>query len=117
MTPRPRADDVRVIEGLKDDSFNRHKKDGKRAQEAWAGLVARRDALLRDVQLGEPIQTKRRPKQLRDYHTLYLVPELPHRFGAIYEVSSASPQDPIIVTVVWIGDHAEYDELFGYRTS
>lgn len=117
MTPWPRADDVRVIEGLKDDFFKRHKKDLKRAQEAWDGLVARRGALLRDVQLGEPIQKKRRPKNLRDYHTLFLVPELPHRFRAIYEVSSASPQKPIIVTVVWIGDHAEYDKLFGYRTS
>jgi hypothetical protein len=117
MTPWPRAEEVRVVEGVKDDLFKRHKKDRKRAQEAWDGLVARRDALLRDVQLGEPIQKKRRPKGLRDYHTLYLIPELPHRFRAIYEVSSASPQDPIVVTIVWIGDHAESDELFGYRTS
>lgn len=117
MTPGLRADEIRVIQGRKGDFFKRHKKDRKRAQEAWDGLVARREALLRDVQLGAPIQKKRRPKEFRNYHTLYLVPELPHRFRAIYEVSSASPQDPIIVTVVWIGDHAEYDGRFGHRTS
>jgi len=117
MTRWPRADDVRVVEGLKADLLKRHKKDRKRAREAWDGLVARRDALLHDVQLGEPIPKKLRPKPLHGFHTLYLIPELPHRFRAIYEVSSASPQEPIIVTIVWIGDHDEYDQLFGYQTS
>ena len=117
MTPWPRADDVRVLVGLKDDFFKRHKKDRKRAQDAWDGLVARRTALQRDVQLGEPVPAHLRPKQFKSFHTLYLVPELPHRFRALYEVSSTSPLDPIIVTVVWIGDHNEYAPLFGYRTS
>ena len=113
----PRAHDVRVLEGLKNDFFKRHRKNRKQAQEAWKGLVARRSALLRDVQMGEPVPKHLRPRDFRNYHTLYLIPELPHRFRALYEVSSSSPLDPIIVTIVWIGDHAEYDRLFGYRTS
>lgn len=117
MTPWPRADDVRVIGGLKKEFFKRHKKNTKRAQEAWDGLVTRRPALLRDVQLGEPIPKRLRPKEFNAFHTLYLIPELPHRYRAIYEVSSASPLEPIIVTIVWIGSHDEYDALFGYSTS
>lgn len=72
---------------------------------------------MRDVQMGEPVPNKLRPKELREYNTLYLIPELPHRFRALYEVSSASPLDPIVITIVWIGDHSEYDQLFGYSTS
>lgn len=117
MTPWPQAGDVRVLEGLKSDFFKRHKKNRKHAQEAWDGLVARRDALSRDVQMGEPVPRKFRPKKFQGYNTLYLIPELPHRFRALYEVSSASPLEPIVVTIVWIGDHTEYDKLFGYRTS
>jgi hypothetical protein len=117
MTPWPRAHDVRVIGGLKNDFLKRHRKDRKRALEAWDGLVARRQALMRDVQSGEPVPKRLRPKQFKTFHTLYLIPELPHRFRALYEVSSASPLAPIIVTIVWIGDHDEYDALFGYRTS
>lgn len=117
MTPWPRADDVVVLEGLKDDLFKRHRKNLKRSQDAWAGLVARREALLRDVQVGEPVPKRLRPKEFKQFHTLYLIPELPHRFRALYEVSSATPVDPIVVTIVWIGDHAEYDALFGYQTS
>ena len=77
--------------------------------------MARRDALQRDVQSGEPIPKRLRPREFRDFHTLYLIPELPHRFRAVYEVSSASALDPVIVTVDWIGDHDEYDVLFDYR--
>ena len=72
---------------------------------------------MRDVQLGEPLPRRLRPKHLRDLHTLHLMPELPHRFRALCEVSSASPLEPIAVTIVWIGNHDEYDRLFGYRTS
>lgn len=117
MTPWPAADEVRVLGGLKKDFFKRHKKGRKRAQEAWDGLVARRGMLMRDVQQGEPVPKRLQPREFEDFHTLYLIPELPHRFRALYEVSSASPLDPIVVTIVWIGDHGEYDGLFGYRTS
>jgi hypothetical protein len=117
MTPWPTAGEVRMLAGLKDEFLKRHRKNLRRAKEAWGGLVARREALLRDVQYGEPVPKRLRPKQFKDFHTLYLIPELPHRFRALYEVSSESPQGPIIVTVVWIGDHDEYDALFGYRTS
>ena len=117
MTPGMQAGDVRVLEGLKEDFFKRHRKDRKRAREAWAGLVARREALMRDVHMGEPVPKRLRSRAFRDVHTLFLVPELPHRFRALYEVSSASPLDPVVVTIVWMGDHGEYDRLFGYRTS
>ena len=113
MTPWPRADDVRVLSGLKNTFLKRHRKDRKRAQEAWDGFVSRRQALMRDVQSGEPVPKRLRPKKFQVFHTLYLVPDLPHRFRALYEVSSESPLNPIIVTIVWIGDHDEYDALFG----
>lgn len=117
MTPWPQAEQVRVLAGIKEAFFKRHKKDRRRAQQAWDGLVARRAALMADVQMGEPVPKRMRPKQFSEYHTLYLIPELPHRFRALYEVSSSSPLDAIIVTIIWIGDHHEYDALFGYQTS
>ncbi|MGB0652031.1 MAG: hypothetical protein ACPGQL_02425 [Thermoplasmatota archaeon] len=117
MSPWPQADEVRVLQGLKERFLKRHKKDRQRAEAAWEGLVARAGPLAADVQMGEPIPKRLRPAAFQDHHTLYLIPELPHRFRAIYEVSSASPLDPIVVTIVWIGDHHEYDALFGYRTS
>ena len=117
MSPWPRAAEVRVVAGLKESLFKRHRKNKKQAEDAWAGLVGRREKMLKDVQHGEPIPKHLRPKPLKEFNTLYLIPELPHRFRAIYEVSSASPFDPIIVTIIWIGDHSEYDVLFGYSTS
>jgi hypothetical protein len=86
MTPRPGAADVRVLAGLKDRFLRKHRQS-KAAMNAWAGLVAKRQVLLDDAQWGEPIPKRLRPPELRNFGSLYLIPELPHRFRAIYELA------------------------------
>lgn len=116
MTPPRGADEVRVLEGLREEFFRRHRKDLGRARDAWEGLVGRRDFLMADAGWGEPVRRKRIPKAFRHLPNLYLIPELPHRFRALYSVLRR-PGTPIVAVVEWIGDHEEYDDLFGYRTS
>lgn len=116
MTPPQRADEVRMVAGLRERFFQQHSKDPARAKAAWQGLVARRPMLLADAGWGEPIPRSRIPPRMRDLPNLYLVPELPHRFRALYSVLRR-PGTPIVVVIEWIGDHKEYDKLFGYSTS
>ena len=116
MTPRQRAEDVRAVEGLKERFFRAHSKDLPRAKDAWDGLLARQEFLLADPAWGEPVPKSRIPKPLRHLPNLYLIPELPHRFRALYTVLFRSGT-PIIIVIEWIGDHKEYDKLFGYSTS
>ena len=116
MSSPQRADEVRVVAGLREAYFRRHSKDMARAKDAWAGLLARRDFLLADPGWGEPVPRSRIPRQFRELPNLYLVPELPHRFRALYSVLRR-PGTPVHVVIEWIGDHKEYDRLFGYRTS
>jgi hypothetical protein len=111
-----RADAVVTVEGLKENFFKRHGKDLKRAREAWDGLVTRRERLAQDTGTGEPIPRNRWPKTFRDLPNLYLIPELAHRFRARYTVIR-HPTDGVLVRIEWIGDHQEYDDLFGYKTS
>lgn len=42
--------------------------------------------------------------------------DLPHAFRALYSVLTR-PGGGFRVVVDWIGDHKEYDRLFGYKTS
>lgn len=116
MTPPQRADEVRAIEGLKEAFFHRHGKDQTRAREAWEGLLARKPFLLADPGWGEPVPRSRIPRVFRGLPNLYLIPELPHRFRALYSVLRR-PGTPIVVVIEWVGDHKEYDRLFGYHTS
>ncbi len=117
MTPKPRADAVVVPAGLKAEFLKRHRKDLRRANEAWAGLVARRSRLLADANSGEPIPTRKRPARFDGHDRVYLIPELPHRFRALYSIDLDLGTRQVLVVILWIGDHEEYDELFGYRTS
>lgn len=116
MTPPQRADEVRAVSGLRETFFRRYAKDRARAQDAWEGLVGRTKFLLADAGWGEPVPRSRIPKRFCDLPNLYLIPELPHRFRALYSVLRR-PGTPIHVVVEWIGDHKEYDTLFGYHTS
>lgn len=109
-----RADAVVVAEDLKEDFFKRHRKDRKRAEEAWAGLVARRSNLEADTTYGEPVSRRQWPRRFRGLPNLWLIPELPHRFRALYTVVR-HPERGVLLRVEWIGDHAEYDALFRYR--
>lgn len=110
------ADDIVVLEEAEKDFFKRHKKDRKRAQDAWKGLVNRRQTLLLDPEFGARIEHDRWPRQFRDHTNLFLIEELPHRFRAVYTIIR-HPIEGVLVQIEWIGDHGEYDELFGYSTS
>jgi hypothetical protein len=107
------ADDVRVVAGLREEFLRRHRKDIARAMSAWDALVARGRFLLEDSTWGQPVPRRRIPRRFRHLPNLYLIPELPHRFRALYSVLRR-PGTPVVCVVEWIGDDSEYDELFGY---
>lgn len=111
-----KADAVLVSAELKADFFKRHRKDRKRADDAWAGLVARRGSLAADTTHGEPIRRHLWPRRFQALPNLHLIPELPHRFRALYTVVR-HPTQGVLVRIEWMGDHREYDALFGYKSS
>lgn len=70
--------------------------------------------------MGSPAQFPLAQKRLflrrfRHYDNLWKI-DLPHDFRAIYTVLGR-PGRGIRVAIEWIGDHKEYDALFGYSTS
>lgn len=116
MTPPIPARRVRVTVQAKDAFFRRHRKDAVRAREAWASLVDKQDALLSDIDFGPWFKPPKLPAFLRDVGALHVVKGLPHGFRAVYAVIK-DPKDGLVVQVEWLGDHKEYDALFGYATS
>ena len=118
MTPPQRtpADLVAMQEGCKADFLARHRKDLARAEEAWASLVAKRRQLKADTSFGPVFQPPKVPTFLRHLHPLRVIKGLPHGFRAVYVVQH-DPRDGIVVSIKWVGDHSEYDRLFGYATS
>ncbi len=118
MTPPQRtpADLVAMQEGCKEDFFRRHKKDRSRAEEAWASLVAKSRQLKAETSFGPVFQLPIIPASLRHLHPLRVIKGLPHMFQAVYVVQHDAI-DGIVVSVEWVGDHREYDALFGYVTS
>jgi len=98
--------------GLREDFLKRHRKDAKRAHEAWAALVRHAGPLRADPFFGTQIPKDRFPRAFRSYDNLWKL-DLPHAFRAVYTVIGR-PGRGIRVAVDWIGDHAEYDRLFGY---
>jgi hypothetical protein len=111
----PNPASVEVLDGLKEQFFKRHHRDASRARDAWAGLVRLGAGLERDPFSGTQIPKRLFPKAFRDYDNLWKL-DLPHAFRALYTVLTR-PGKEIRVTVDWIGDHKEYDKLFGYSTS
>jgi hypothetical protein len=118
MTPPQRvpADLVAMQEGCKQDFFRRHRKDRERAQAVWASLVAKAPQLQADTAFGPHFQPPKVPPFLRYLHPLRVIKGLPHGFRAVYVVQH-DPDDGVVVVIEWVGDHAEYDALFGYATS
>lgn len=116
MAPPVKADDVRVLLAVREDFFTRHRKDQGRAGDVWSSLVAKRGALEADVDFGPLFQPPRLPRSLQGIHPLRVVKGLPHGFRAVYSVYRI-PAIGLVVQVEWIGDHAEYDKVFGYHTS
>ncbi len=118
MTP-PRsvpADLVAVREGCKDDFLRRHQKNRGRAGQVWNSLVAKGRQLKADTGFGPIFSPPQLPEFLRGVWPLRVIKGLPDGFRAVYTVVS-DPEDGIVVRVEWVGDHAEYDRLFGYSTS
>lgn len=62
--------------------------------------------------LGDRIPKRLVPRQFRDLPNLFWL-ELSGRWRALFTVATA-PLAGTQVRVVWIGDHARYDHLFGY---
>lgn len=118
MTPPQRtpADLVAMQAGCKDDFFQRHRKDRARAQEVWDSLVAKARQLKADSSFGPVFQPPKTPRPLRHLHPLRVIKGLPHGFRAVYVVQH-DPLDGVVVSIEWVGDHDEYDHLFGYATS
>jgi hypothetical protein len=118
MTPPQRtpADLVAMQEGCKQDFFRRHAKDADRAADVWASLVGKAPMLKADTSFGPVFQPPKVPAFLRHLHPLRVVKGLPHGFRAVYVVPH-DPLDGIVVSIEWVGDHAEYDRMVGYATS
>jgi hypothetical protein len=110
------ADRVLAQDGLREAFFRRHAKDKRRADDAWAALIGMVPWLLENPLGGEPVRAQQRPARFRGLPNLHLIPELPHRFRALYSFYE-HPEHGRLVSIEWVGDHKEYDELFGYRTS
>ncbi len=106
---------TRLLEGVKEDFFKRHRKDRPRAKTTWADLVDKGPRLERDTTLGDAIPRNRWPKRFRDHPNLYRL-ELTDGFRALYTVLFIQGEGHI-VRIDWVGDHKEYDRLFGYSTS
>jgi hypothetical protein len=118
MTPPQHtpADLVAMQQGCKEDFLRRHRKDRVRAEEAWESLVAKSRQLKADTSFGPVFQPPKVPAFLRHLHPLRVIKGLPHMFRAVYVVQH-DPADGIVVSIEWVGDHNEYDHLFGYATS
>lgn len=110
--PTP-GDFVAVQEGIKANFFARHKKDAARAKHVWASLVAKRRLLLSDTSFGPVFLPPQTPAFLRHLHVLRVIKGLPYAFRAVYVVEN-HPTYGIQVSIEWVGDHREYDRLFGY---
>lgn len=103
-------------EGCKEGFLHRHRKDRDRAESVWASLVAKRPRLQADTAYGPVFQPPKVPAFLRHLHPLRVIKGLPHGFRAVYVVQH-DPEDGVVVVIEWVGDHTEYDALFGYDTS
>lgn len=106
------ADAVEVLAGLREDFAKRHRKDRARADAAWGALVKVAPKLRADPFLGTQVPKDRFPRAFREHANLWKL-DLPHAFRAVYTVLGR-PQGGIRVRVEWIGDHGEYERLFGY---
>ncbi len=68
--------------------------------------------LSHEPSLGERVRSRRIPRVFRDLPNLYRL-ELPDGWRALYSVVT-HPSEGREVKIVWVGDHARYDRLFGY---
>lgn len=100
----PRADVV-----FEEDAF---KAAGAPQQRKLRELAKR---LHQEPFLGDRIRQETFPKALRHLPNLFRL-ELPQGWRALYTVLTDRP-DKFLVRILWIGDHGQYDRLFGYKRS
>lgn len=110
---KPTRTQVRVLAGAKEDFFHRHRKDLARAETAWKALVGKRASLEADTTFGDAIQRHLWPTSYASLPNLYRL-ELPGAFRALYAVLFIQGEGHI-VRIEWVGDHKQYDRLFGYK--
>lgn len=103
---------VEVADGLKEEFLKEHRKDLDRAGDAWEALVDLAPKLRNDPFHGTHIPKDRFPPAYDDYDNLWKL-DLPHAFRALYSVLGR-PGGGVRVAIDWIGDHGEYERLFGY---
>lgn len=108
----PDVDAVEVAVGFREDFLRRHRSDRRRAEDAWAALVRMAPRLRGDPCFGTQIAKRLFPRVFRDYDNLWKL-DLPHGCRAVYTVIGRSGGG-VRVAVEWMGDHREYDRLFGY---
>ena len=106
------VDAVEVAVGLREDFLKRHKKDRVRAEAAWRALVRLAGTLREDPFAGTQVPKELFPQAFAKYDNLWKL-DLPHAFRAVYTVLGR-PGGGVRVAVEWIGDHGDYDRLFGY---
>lgn len=82
---------------------------------AWKALVAKGPLLAADTTVGDPISRDRWPRAMQSLPNLARL-ELPGAFRALYTVVHV-PGEGKVINIEWVGDHKEYDRLFGYSTS
>jgi len=106
---------VEVVEGLIEAFLKLRRKDRQRANEVWASLVSKAPALAKNTSLGEAIPRDRWPRRFRELTNLSRF-ELAHAHRALYTVYYEPVTDQHKVVVEWIGNHKDYDQLFGYAS-
>lgn len=116
MTPPVPATLVAVAAGVEADFRKRHRKDAARAGQVWESLVDKRAALLADSGFGPIFTPPKTPPFFRDIWPLRVLKVLPFAFRAVYTVFR-DPQEGLVVQIEWVGDHKEYEALFGYSSS
>ena len=111
----PVAVSVEILDGLKEQFLKRHNRDVARARDVWSAHVKLGETLERDPFSGTQIPKRIFPKPFRHHDNLWKL-DLPHSFRALY-TALTRPGRGLRVAVEWIGDHKEYDKLFGFSTS
>lgn len=102
-----------IREGCKEDFLSRHGRDQERARHVWTSLVAKKRQLLQDTSFGPVFLPPKVPNFLRGLTPLHVLKGLPHAFRAVYVVVR-DISDGRVVRIEWVGDHTEYDRMFGY---
>ena len=108
--------EVRVfLKGQAKEAFLELKKKQDKQSKMLVRAIERIIGILKDnPQFGNPIKKELIPKKMSDYgiKNLYIV-ELPSFWRMVYTIEGT--QIEILVFILTIQDHKEYNKLFGYK--